>query len=390
MAHLVDLEAQPSYGDQADEYLQQCNEAYDALFPDRGDSPTYSTEDGDSEPEERDQGARDLSPEPRPAPRGGLAAAAGDGAADPPDGDGGGDDEPAPGVHRLAGAAFRFNACHVLLTYAQAPNLTFDKIEAALRDRFHAEKWSIGKELHRDGGTHWHVYAYRRNRFNTNANVRYFDIDGYHPNIHSCKRGKEQGAIYYTQKDGDFRVEGIRDFPTPRNFTRAHQDLEQWHQYCRFQRLKPVDWTARMPTGEPIGRNDPAVKKRHWIIIGPPDYNKTRWCSERFAGQRVYYVPTKSEDRAPAPWDGYKGEELLIYDDVLPLPTKPVLCLLTDTVGHDRQLCGRGTYGNKLIPANTTRTILILCNPESVPSYLDELWFRARFNVINLEEPIQL
>ena len=48
-------------------------------------------------------------------------------------------------------------------------------------------RWCIGRELHADGGLHFHVFAERRSRFDT-ENPRYFDIGPFHPNIASVKK----------------------------------------------------------------------------------------------------------------------------------------------------------------------------------------------------------
>lgn len=278
---------------------------------------------------------------------------------------------------------YRFNACHVLLTYSQADGLSIDAIRRFLRDTIHAERWSIGKERHLDGHTHWHVYAYRRSRFNSNGNVRYFDIEGYHANIQGCKKkGGPEGALWYTQKDGNFETQGIRYFPTPNNFVRRAQDLERWQAHNRFQGLSEVNWQSTLPDGTVLGQPDPARKRRHWLIIGPPDAGKSHWLDRQFAGQRIYLVPTQSESRAPAPWDDYQGQKLIVWDDVVPAPGKGTLCLLSDTSRMDRYLAAR--HSNKVLPGGSCRTLIMICNPAAIPSYIGEDWFNARFNVLYL------
>ena len=66
-------------------------------------------------------------------------------------------------------------------------------------------RWCIGRELHADGGLHFHVFAERRSRFDT-ENPRYFDIGPFHPNIASVK--KLPGLLEYICKDGRYVLGG--------------------------------------------------------------------------------------------------------------------------------------------------------------------------------------
>ena len=111
---------------------------------------------------------------------------------------------------------FRFNARRVFLTYPQCgprPQLGTEAPEAGLSAERIIEflkslgctRWCIGRELHADGGLHFHVFAERRSRFDT-ENPRYFDIGPFHPNIASVK--KLPGLLEYICKDGRYVLGG--------------------------------------------------------------------------------------------------------------------------------------------------------------------------------------
>lgn len=114
---------------------------------------------------------------------------------------------------------FRFAARYGLLTFAQSPNLDPFRIVDILA-RLGAE-CIVGKELHTDGGTHYHAFFMFDRKFQS-RNARIFDVDGHHPNILRGRRSPEQMYDYAT-KDGDVVAGGLQR-PSEPVFTASDSD----------------------------------------------------------------------------------------------------------------------------------------------------------------------
>lgn len=100
---------------------------------------------------------------------------------------------------------FRFAAKYGLLTYAQSEGLDPFRIVNHLADL--GAECIVGRELHDDGGTHYHAFFMFARKFQS-RNPRVFDVDSRHPNI---LRGiKTPHAMYdYATKDGDICGGGL-------------------------------------------------------------------------------------------------------------------------------------------------------------------------------------
>lgn len=116
--------------------------------------------------------------------------------------------------------AFRFSARYGLLTYAQSNELDPFRIVEHL-SKLGAE-CIVGRELHDDGGTHFHAFFMFESRFQS-RNPRVFDIDSYHPNILRGRKTPEQMYDYAT-KDGDVCAGGLSR-PTPRGSSSKDSDV---------------------------------------------------------------------------------------------------------------------------------------------------------------------
>jgi len=100
---------------------------------------------------------------------------------------------------------FRFAAKYGLLTYAQSDGLDPFRIVEHLSNL--GAECIVGRELHDDGGTHYHAFFMFDRKFQS-RNPRVFDIDSYHPNI--LRGRKTPRAMYdYACKDGDICGGGL-------------------------------------------------------------------------------------------------------------------------------------------------------------------------------------
>lgn len=101
---------------------------------------------------------------------------------------------------------FRFAAKYGLLTYSQSDGLDPFRIVDVLAEL--GAECIVGKELHSDGGTHYHAFFMFDRKFQS-RNPRIFDVDGRHPNILRGRKTPHQMYDYAT-KDGDVVAGGLQ------------------------------------------------------------------------------------------------------------------------------------------------------------------------------------
>lgn len=101
---------------------------------------------------------------------------------------------------------FRVKAKGFFLTYPKC-DLTKESVLKSLRfKRGGLDKVLVSRELHADGTPHLHCYLHYESDFDC-RNERFFDIEGFHPNVQPAKSLKAVQA--YVKKDGDFIQEGM-------------------------------------------------------------------------------------------------------------------------------------------------------------------------------------
>nr|QJB18664.1 MAG: replication-associated protein [Genomoviridae sp.] len=108
---------------------------------------------------------------------------------------------------------FRFTKRFCLLTYSQVPG---DFSHSAIATIIHGDGGSccIGRELHQDGGTHYHAFVdYARVR--DLSNERRWDVQGVHPNVRPVSR-TPWAAYEYARKHGDIVHDCFTDANRPR------------------------------------------------------------------------------------------------------------------------------------------------------------------------------
>lgn len=101
----------------------------------------------------------------------------------------------------------RYQLCskNVFLTYSQCP-LQKEYLLEQLRIKIGNDaSIRVGHEMHQDEGHHLHVFITNPTDIRT-RDQRFFDVEGYHPNIQSARKRKE--CYTYCGKDGDFIDDG--------------------------------------------------------------------------------------------------------------------------------------------------------------------------------------
>lgn len=97
--------------------------------------------------------------------------------------------------------SFRIQTKHVFLTYSQANNVDHNDLFTHLCGLHNPIRVRVGRELHDDGGVHYHAFIQWSKPCET-RDVRFFDWAGIHPNVVS--RIRDIRATYdYCGKDGN-------------------------------------------------------------------------------------------------------------------------------------------------------------------------------------------
>jgi len=95
---------------------------------------------------------------------------------------------------------FRINAKSFFITYPQC-DLNKEIVQDWFKEKFDVIGLRVCKELHADGRPHIHVVFHLEGPFQT-RNPRFFDIDGFHPNLQPTR--SISASYAYIAKEGDY------------------------------------------------------------------------------------------------------------------------------------------------------------------------------------------
>lgn len=167
------------------------------------------------------------------------------------------------------------DAKYVILTYSQV-NSEFDYW--AILDTISAleAECIIAKELHQDGGTHFHVFVDFGRKFSTRCTTT-FDVCDHHPNITKCGRTPWL-AFDYCCKDGEVLAGGAT---RPEESTTGHNKSdENWEWildagepsifWDRLRSLYPRTYVVNYPNIQRFV--DWKYKPRVEEYVSPPDF----------------------------------------------------------------------------------------------------------------------
>lgn len=301
---------------------------------------------------------------------------------------------------------FRFSGKNLGLTYSQCP-LDLNELAAGIRTLnterdLGVTKLVIGEEEHEtNGGRHFHVYLHFAKKFST-LNNRYFDVNAfednklvgtYHPN---WKKFPKQATavkkwIYYCMKMGKKVMEGFMPhlflFKDAENFQRKMADHQAWMRAAENQGLRDP-FPFNLPDGFQIVEPNLHYRKRHWLILGPPDCGKTYWASRAFNNARVF---ARNEGKTDTPYElgAYAGEKVIIWDDVIPKISE-IVSVTNGASGYRKQAYGRSRYHNNYWENNQATVVIWLLNPTRLPPWakpwnVDYYIFSTRFNIMAYE-----
>lgn len=267
---------------------------------------------------------------------------------------------------------FRFSAKSLMLTYSQCEEGCGSLI-MHIREICDEHDWKIDKymmcdELHKNGGGHSHIGLHFVKRPNI-TKCDTFDFGEYHA---SWKPGKGKDAwqkiVWYIQKTG--RWEGDVEFPkNPINYLRSKKDYEEWQLDAKMmnpERTYPIKIPYAWGESIKIEETKPH-RKCIYLIVGPCASGKSEWAK----GLRNSYFAAATK----YPFEGYAGQDIIVFDDVV--PEEYMLMRLADPNKVPVEI-GDNRYVKKYLPPNRQRTILVICNPDTIPVCFDSERIKTR------------
>lgn len=213
---------------------------------------------------------------------------------------------------------------------------------------------------------------------NVKAPVEHGAFDGNVPGIMK-KPGQRNDIAQYIKAiaEGKEEYELMDEFP--QQFAR-YKDLQQRVMNAEDGRhmVKPI-----YPIVTPwftIEKPNPRTKLRHWIVIGPPNMSKSYMLIEAMGNMKRFVITTYKNK-----YDGYAGEDIIVFDDVI--PERHDLIQLSNTDSMSRPTPESARYAHTKLRPNTTRTII--CFDNKLREVFEDAAIKARFILVNLYERIE-
>lgn len=259
------------------------------------------------------------------------------------------------------------------------------------------------------GRLHWQGYVEVWKRGSGSAIVKRFSK--HDPVWATCANVKIANHIeraeWYAKKDGDFHIFGVKVATQEGQRTdldimaanvvngslRVKQIMIQnpamYHQYGRtlekleaaamFYHLKEPEYPLVFDQFKiKINKPDPAVKCRHFWIIGRPDIGKTFLSQSMFAGLNVYTAWANDY-----PYEAWDGQDLILYDDYH--PSFAEMSSVSNTFLIPTHVFGKTRFKPVYWKLGHTRTMIVLTNKEIGDVHFNNLEaMRARFTEIRL------
>lgn len=276
--------------------------------------------------------------------------------------------------------------CFTLNNYTPEEELTFWRLGQDINNSDWLEYLIYGREVGEQGTRHLQGYlmAKHRMRWSTINNKIFGEQD--QGRIHwETSRGTPQQAIAYCKKDGDFEEYGelankpknqwddikemiksgctsdeVRD-KYPRTWAAYRTSIESWVNEGRQARLEHYD-------GD--------LKQKNLWIWGPPGVGKSKKAREE--GNSFY---NKAVNKW---WDGYKGEEVVILEDVDPERCKMLVHHMK--IWLDRYIFTAEVKQSSTVLSPKSYRMIITSNysPEECFNQTDLEAIRRRLHVIHM------
>lgn len=290
---------------------------------------------------------------------------------------------------------FRLAARYVFLTYARCET---DKEELGRHlEELGATSGIVAREAHEDGTPHLHAiidWGAKRNV----KDPRKFDYEGVHPNIQAVRNVKSTEKYIRKEDDEPYcwgstfdegaLVKGLLEQKTRHG---AHMYLlQQIGMHPRFNtwmnvwdarprevnpiEIQPREWWVQVPK-EPELITDGGRPRGLWLK-GPPECGKTRYVENTYRDRHMFYVS------GPKGFQGYNGEDVLVFDDICSATWQNHVDFLKRVVTEP--MCRTPAYYGTHDLA-WPRLVIVTCNNLS-PSVFTDRALEERFVVFDVAE----
>nr|WAE42683.1 MAG: replication associated protein [Cressdnaviricota sp.] len=132
--------------------------------------------------------------------------------------------------------------------------------------------------------------------------------------------------------------------------------------------------------GHVMNKPDPALKRRHWWIVGPADWGKTYGMEEALGTRPVFYTKGNNKNKM----EGYADQNLIVFDDCF--MTFEELEMYTGTHKYGLKIPGRNFDG--WLGRGKSRNVIVITNKTIEKCKFSEAHepaIRARFIEIQLK-----
>lgn len=197
------------------------------------------------------------------------------------------------------------------LTYSQCSG-TKEELLEFLRTIDTVEEYAIAREEHSDGGQHFHVFV----RFRTGVRWRDVLLFKFGARTADAQAARSvRAVIKYVEKDGDYisNIENLEEFQGNKVRKRNRDILEMGANEAVDQGLVRIeDYTRVTASINSYCLHKTVVKatdecKGIWLY-GDTDAGKSQMALEKW--------PMAFQKSANKWWDGYRGQEVVILDDL--------------------------------------------------------------------------
>lgn len=265
--------------------------------------------------------------------------------------------------------------------------------DAEFKRRFSPAEFASAREPHASGGFHLHVFVGFAKRVDVRSS-RHFDLalDGqvYHPNVQRCRSRVDW--LGYIAKGDDHGVAELRgdlgfDPLSAPLGKRKTQYLDwRWSQdFAASRALKAPEYPIKLECAErthEMHAPDPAIKRRSWWIVAPPNAGKTRWLNRVFNGVQIYCPRTGNY-----PFEGYMDQDIIVYDDRTGVSFEEFSSVL-NTWNIPQPIAGQIRYTTQNWKRGHTRNVIVLSNKTIEESMPEDDVQRMRKRFIQIIDPV--
>lgn len=296
---------------------------------------------------------------------------------------------------------FRLNCKKIFMTYAQCPG-TKDELLLFLNEKLNIEKHIIALELHKDGGTHFHVFLVAVTKFDI-KNPTWLDWNGYHPQMEKVKN--ESRCKKYCTKDGDYitnmkfdTYQVARDIAKGGDYIQALRlimeelpkeikFLDKWEK--NLKRVAELSAVSAVSDLYKVGFKFKELKgieewnrsQRTLVLFGPSGWGKTQYAKQLFKNPLLCRHRDKLKKFDKFTHDG------IIFDDMHFSHWDRTYCIHLLDLDEDSDIdvkCSMVT-----IPAGTPRVITTNLKPCEIFSAFDKA-IRRRIHSIEFKEDLRM